>query len=771
MADLINRAYIRRRYIGALTLIALTALVGFVVTYKSISDFKRINHAYELAADIDGQLLKVVTAAGRFVSSDEDMRKSYASSLRREVNILSQEEKEFRQLYSDVNQRIAVLYGEKFKTRELIRQFGERGEALAGEVDPDMESIQYLGFLNLAQNQIQTITEEMLSALAEHHEGVGRWLLYTIFGTTVLILGSLLIVGAVIFRPMEKTIVSAHDAAIAQQQKAELADRAKSEFLANMSHEIRTPMNGVMGMAELLAKTDLDSKQKMFTDIIVKSGHALVTIINDILDFSKIDSGQVELDPQPFRLVEAVEDVATLVATKVTEKDLELAVRMQPGLPDMYIGDVGRIRQIVTNLVGNAVKFTDHGHVLVDISGRLKEADSGTSAALLVKVEDSGIGIPKEKAEAIFEKFSQVDQSSTRAHEGTGLGLTISKMLVEMMGGEIGCESEPGRGSTFWFTLPLPVHGMPVSTKPVPVDVTGARVLVVDDNEINRSILLEQFGSWGFDCSAAASGSEGMTVLRRAAEVGRPVELLILDYQMPRMDGAQVAAAIREDGKTSDTPIIMLTSVDISSESRTFREIGIQGHLVKPARASDLLETSIAVLQDAYANRSVGPGSGFVTQPALPGMGAATVRSVEDLHRPAKTGVTGLTILVAEDNEVNQIVVEQILAETGHSYIIVENGALAVERFKSAVPDLVLMDISMPEMNGLEATAEIRKYEAERGLHIPIVGLTAHALKGDEDMCLDAGMDDYLPKPISVDALTQAVSRHLSNRHVRAKSA
>ena len=594
-------------------------------------------------------------------------------------------------------------------------------------------------------------------------------------GSVVLIIVGL---GMFIFWPMENAINRAmaesereRRRAEDEANRAEVAERAKSEFLANMSHEIRTPMNGVMGMAELLAKTDLDSKQKMFTDIIVKSGHALVTIINDILDFSKIDSGQVELDPQPFRLVEAVEDVATLVATKVTEKDLELAVRMQPGLPDMYIGDVGRIRQIVTNLVGNAVKFTDHGHVLVDISGRLKEADSGTSAALLVKVEDSGIGIPKEKAEAIFEKFSQVDQSSTRAHEGTGLGLTISKMLVEMMGGEIGCESEPGRGSTFWFTLPLPVHGMPVSTKPVPVDVTGARVLVVDDNEINRSILLEQFGSWGFDCSAAASGSEGMTVLRRAVEVGRPVELLILDYQMPRMDGAQVAAAIREDGKTSDTPIIMLTSVDISSESRTFREIGIQGHLVKPARASDLLETSIAVLQDAYANRSVGPGSGFVTQPALPGMGAATVRSVEDLHRPAKTGVTGLTILVAEDNEVNQIVVEQILAETGHSYIIVENGALAVERFKSAVPDLVLMDISMPEMNGLEATAEIRKYEAERGLHIPIVGLTAHALKGDEDMCLDAGMDDYLPKPISVDALTQAVSRHLSNRHVRAKSA
>jgi signal transduction histidine kinase len=259
------------------------------------------------------------------------------------------------------------------------------------------------------------------------------------------------------------------------RKTAELADRAKSEFLANMSHEIRTPMNGIMGMAELLAKTELDTKQKMFTGIIVRSGKALVTIINDILDFSKIDAGQLELDPQPFKLSDAIEDVAILVSSKVLEKELELAVRIQPDLPEMYFGDVGRIRQIITNLVGNAVKFTDTGHVLVDVSGRVLTATGGErKAELVVKVEDTGIGIPAEKAEHVFEMFSQVDGSSTRSHEGTGLGLTIARKLVELMDGEIGMESEIGKGSTFWFALPLPVHEAGGRRKRVPVDVSGA---------------------------------------------------------------------------------------------------------------------------------------------------------------------------------------------------------------------------------------------------------------------------------------------------------
>ncbi|MDH3194858.1 MAG: ATP-binding protein, partial [Hyphomicrobiales bacterium] len=417
-------------------------------------------------------------------------------------------------------------------------------------------------------------------------------------GLFSLIVGIVTYIGLVSLplRVLDKTIRNLE----AQTERAEIADRAKSEFLANMSHEIRTPMNGVMGMAELLAKTELDTKQKMFTDIIVRSGHALVTIINDILDFSKIDAGQLELDPQPFKLSDAIEDVATLVSSKTLEKELELAVRIQPDLPEMYFGDVGRIRQIITNLVGNAVKFTEQGHVLVDVSGTLAGDDDGgdVKAALLVKVEDTGIGIPADKVDHVFEKFSQVDGSSTRTHEGTGLGLTIARKLVEIMGGEIGVESKPGKGSTFWFTLPLPVHEAEGRRKRVPVDISGARVLIIDDNEVNRSILLEQLGAWKFDATATPSGREGIAVLNHAAQMGRPVDLVILDYHMPIMDGAEVADAIRADPAIKDTPIIMLTSVDDNRNSRRLRDLVIQAHLVKPARASMLLDEMIGVLQD-----------------------------------------------------------------------------------------------------------------------------------------------------------------------------
>ncbi|HSM40578.1 MAG TPA: response regulator [Afifellaceae bacterium] len=569
-------------------------------------------------------------------------------------------------------------------------------------------------------------------------------------------------------------LMEAKEAAERTAKRAEIAERAKSEFLANMSHEIRTPMNGVMGMAELLAKTELDSKQRMFTDIIVKSGHALVTIINDILDFSKIDSGQLELDPMPFKLAEAIEDVVTLMSAKVDEKDLEMAVRVQPDLPEMYVGDVGRIRQIVTNLVSNAVKFTEHGHVLVNVSGTVADG----KAALEFRIEDTGIGIPPEQVDKVFQKFSQVDGSSTRKHEGTGLGLTIAKMLVDKMGGEIGVDSVLGEGSSFWFTLPLPVHGEAKVSKPVPIDVSGGRILIVDDNEVNRSILLEQAGSWGFDAAAAASGPEGLAVLRRAAEMGRSVDLLILDYHMPRMDGIEVVNAVREDPNIADTPIIMLTSVENAADGQTFNKLRIQGHLVKPTRGSHLLELIVTVMQNAL-HGSEGPNSGasndgfedFDEPAGGKSVPTSELRSMAGVGSGVKRGKTGVMILVAEDNEVNQIVLEQILTEVGHSYQIVENGKLAVERYKELDPDLVLMDVSMPEMNGLVATQTIRELEKESGKHVPIVGLTAHALKGDREMCINAGMDDYVPKPISVSKLRETIKEHIGDAEILAARA
>jgi PAS domain S-box-containing protein len=535
-------------------------------------------------------------------------------------------------------------------------------------------------------------------------------------------------------------------------ERAESADRAKSEFLANMSHEIRTPMNGVLGMAELLAKSNLDTRQKTFTDIIVKSGNALLTIINDILDFSKIDAGQMTLRKAPFDPVDAVEDVATLLSSSASEKDIELIVR-GAATHHLVTGDAGRFRQVITNLIGNSIKFTERGHILVDVYSELGEDDR---VGLTVRIEDTGIGIPAEMIDTIFEKFSQVDGSSTRRHEGTGLGLAITSGLVELFGGKIKVESEVGKGSVFTVTLSFALSAERNATETVAQSVRGARILVIDDNAVNRRILTEQLTLWGFDTVAVDNGGEGLAVLRAAANMDVTVDALILDYQMPVMNGLAVANVIRNDAVLRDLPIIFLTSMDTASTEQAFEHLNIQAHLMKPAR-SHLLRTTVTDVVQAYRQKrrqALKPVSG--AQPAMPVQRDVSVfEKAEALaHAVGQAEKSDhLDVLVAEDNDVNQIVFTQILQATGLSFRIVNNGAEAVEAWKAHKPELILMDISMPVMNGHQAARRIREIEFETGGHVPIIGVTAHALESDRDLCLAAGMDDYLSKPISPELL------------------
>ncbi len=542
-------------------------------------------------------------------------------------------------------------------------------------------------------------------------------------------------------------------------ERAAVADRVKSEFLANMSHEIRTPMNGVLGMAELLAKTNLDTRQKTFVDIIGKSGNALMTIINDILDFSKIDSGQMTLRRVTFDPIEAVEDVVTLLSSLAAEKSIELLVRAAPGLPSAIIGDAGRFRQIVTNLVGNAVKFTERGHVLVEIG---YEAGAGDEIMARLRIEDTGIGMPRDRLEQIFGKFSQIDSSSTRRHEGTGLGLAITAGLVDLFGGYIEVDSEVGTGSVFTVTLPFAVSATRVEPRPLPVNVRGARILVIDDNAVNRQILTEQLALWGFDGAAAADGIEGLAIVEQAHALGVTLDAIVLDYQIPGMNGADIARMLRADDRFADLPIIFLTSMDISGTEKEFAALNGQAHLMKPARANVLKNTIIDVVRTnrirlAPAHAALGP----------------IIEAVAEAETPAEPAAALMTpsfidVLVAEDNDVNQIVFTQILQATGLNFLVVGNGEEAVEAWERHTPRIIMMDVSMPVMNGHDATRRIRERERGQGHRVPIIGVTAHALESDRDLCLDAGMDDYMAKPISPELLEEKIALWLGKEERQA---